>query len=266
MKRNVKLVLKKFIDWINANILNLVSLKLTTVRTPNRDFREFFDHLKRNDIEPRTVIDIGVGNGTPTLYAGTPKAHFILIEPIPDVNGTLKKLKDRLGAELFNVAAGSKDGMITFNFHKDRTGSSSYDQVEGENALDATKIEVPVMQLDTLLADRTLARPSVLKIDTQGAELDVLRGATSILEQIDIIIVEASFHEFRKGIPEIAEVIAAFNRVGFVPYEILEGHYRYVDGALAQVDVVFVPNKSVLREFSGFFSADQLVAYNAGRL
>jgi hypothetical protein len=77
-----------------------------------------------------------------------------------------------------------------------------------------------------------------------------------------MIIAEVSFQEFRDAAPEIADIIIEFKKFGFVPYEILEGHYRTVDNALAQVDLVFVQETSQLRAEKRFFSDQQLERYN----
>ena len=164
-----------------------------------------------------------------------------------------------MGATSFNVAAGDRDGEIEFNVHDDVSGSSAFKQVEGP-ALDGKTVTVPMRRLDTLIPG-PVARPAVLKIDTQGAELLVISGATRLLTEMDVVIVETSFHSFREGAPEISDVIGAMAEHNFVPYEILEGHYRPVDGALAQVDVAFVPRSSRLREQRGVFSEDQMVSY-----
>ena len=106
-----------------------------------------------------------------------------------------------------------------------------------------------------------LARPSLLKIDTQGAELEVLKGATGLLDQIDVIIIEVSFHEFRQGAPEFHDIVIRMAELGYRGYEILEGHYRAADGALAQVDLAFVRIDSPLRTEKAFFTESQAKRY-----
>ena len=55
-------------------------------------------------------------------------------------------------------------------------------------------------------------------------------------------------------------VVQAMVAAGFRCYEVLEGHYRSVDNALAQVDLVFVPEQSALRSVKTFFSQQQVEA------
>lgn len=265
MTSSTKRKLKQLLDFLNSFLLSKLALKLVTNRSPNRDFREFFNHLRSIGYEAKTVIDVGVGFGTTSLYAGNPNAKFVLIEAVPDDRSIVGKLARDLNAEFHNVAAGDIDGELTFNLHDDVTGSSSFSQVESTGNLDGRQINVPSRRLDNLLTD-SLEAPVLLKIDTQGAELSVLKGASGIIDKIDMIIAEVSFHEFRHGAPEVAEVVTEFEKANFVPYEILEGHYRYVDNAMAQVDIVFVKRSSALRKQKGFFSPEQLAEYKKGNL
>ena len=253
------LIYFKILPIINS-LLCPLSLKLVTKRTPNRNFEEFFRHLKTLNFNIQTVIDVGVGRGTESLYQGIGVADYYLVEPVPDDNGIVQKIAHRLNGKFFNIAASDTDGEIDFYQHDDITGSSILKQIEVENQLNGSLIKVPTKRLDTIIT-KSLKGPCLLKIDTQGSELAVLRGAEGILKQIDMIVCEVSFHEFRHNAPEVTEVIIAMNDFGYVPYEILEGHYRSVDNALAQVDIVFVRQDSALRAIKSFFSEKQVKKY-----
>ncbi len=248
----------RVLPGINA-VLRLARLKLVPASTPNRDFEEFVAHLGRLNFRFQTVIDVGVAFGTPGLYRSTSGAQLYLVEPVPACAPILARYARELGARTFNVAAGATDGLIRFNVHSDVSGSSAFDQWEGAR-LDGETIEVPVRRLDTII-EQPIVRPCLLKVDTQGGELAVLEGAAGILDQLDVIILECSFHQFRHNAPEFNEIVMRMNQLGFACYETLEGHYRAVDNALAQVDLVFVPFDSVLRKDRGFFSDSQIDTY-----
>jgi FkbM family methyltransferase len=240
-------------------VAGLASLKVVTLGTPNRDFGAFFRHLERLGTRFRTVIDVGVAFGTPALYESHPDAKFYLIEPVPSCRDELEQLAARLGGVAFNVAAGAADGVMDFFVHPDVSGSSAKRQLEGEY-FDGVRVEVPVRRLDSLIRE-PIARPCLLKIDTQGAEIEVLEGASGILSDIDVVIIEVSFHQFREGAPEFHQIVERMSRLGFLAYEILEGHFRSADNALAQVDIAFVPENSALRAIRTFFSPEQARRY-----
>ena len=226
---------------------------------PTRTFEEFVQNLRQLGLEFRTVIDVGVARGTPGLYKVLPEAVYHLVEPSPDARPHVERLLREINGDYHAVAAGAEDGAVAFFNHDDISGSSLYAQVEGE-ALDGQRIEVPMRRLDSLLPC-DMARPVLLKVDTQGHELAVIEGARELLPTIDAVILETSMMEFRTGIPIFHEVIAAMAARGFVVYDLLEGHERLLDGALAQVDVAFVPKMCSLRADKRFFSNEQLQEY-----
>ena len=258
--------MRGFKFWLKNNLLRAInhllrpfSVKLMGRGDPNRDFEGFLGHVGSLGLEVRTVIDVGVAYGTDALYRKLRGAKFFLIEPAPSALPHLAQIASRVNAEIHNVAAGSYDGIVNFNLHDDLSGSSVLKQIEGPG-LDGANIPVPVRRLDSLIP-AGFARPALLKIDTQGYELEVLAGAAALLRNIDIAIIECSFHAFRAGAPEIGEIIQKMAEFDFVPYETLEGHYRVVDNALAQIDLVFVGRSSRFRVQQGMFSSEQLIKY-----
>ena len=126
--------------------------------------------------------------------------------------------------------------------------------------MDGAPRRVRSARLDGLLPS-PLDRPCLLKIDTQGTELDVLEGLGQRLQEMDVVIIETSLLPFRIGAPVFADIVARLDVLGFAVYDVLEGHVRALDGALAQVDLVFVPKMGSLRRDPRFFSADQAARY-----
>ncbi len=73
---------------------------------------------------------------------------------------------------------------------------------------ESSVIKVHAAPLDSLLQRKPLHRPVLLKIDAQGAELDVLLGAEGTLQHVDEVFVECSFVTFYGGQALAGEVIA----------------------------------------------------------
>jgi len=234
-------------------------VRLQRLHAPSRSFPIFFHHLKALDFNVQTVIDVGVAFGTPGIYQSFPNARYFLVEPVAECRPILEKLKQQLNAEYFMVAAGATDGEVVFNVHDDISGSSLFAQVEGA-ALDGEARSTPMRRLDSLLPP-DLAHPVLLKIDTQGAEIEVLKGLGDRVLEIDLLIVETSLMPMRRGIPEFADIVKYCDEAGFAVYDVLEGHNRSLDGALAQIDLAMVRKDSVLRRHAAFFNADQLAEY-----
>lgn len=240
-------------------VLEPIGLRLMRTNAPVRNFALFFKHLKSLGFEVKTVVDVGIAFGTSPIYDAFPRAKYFLIEPVAECRPVLEKLKQRLNAEYFLVAAGAENGEITFNVHDDISGSSIFAQVEGK-ALDGEARTTPMRRLDSLLP-KDLEHPVFIKIDTQGAEIEVLKGLGSRINEIDLMIVETTMMPLRHGIPQFADIVRFCDDAGFAVYDVLEGHMRSLDGALAQIDLAFVRKDSPLRNQAAYFSSEQLAQY-----
>jgi FkbM family methyltransferase len=85
----------------------------------------------------------------------------------------------------------------------------------------------------------------LIKLDVQGADLEVLAGLGRRLSMIEVILTEMSLVEYNKGAPLIDAVLRELNQIGFVLYDIVEEH-RF-GGKLFQIDGLFVRPSSRFR-------------------
>lgn len=99
-------------------------------------------------------------------------------------------------------------------------------------------VEVPVRRLDAILVGTTLPRPCLLKIDTQGSELDILKGSEGLLVSIDYIYVEVSFTEFYAGQPTANQILSYLQFKGYRMVGI-GGIARDGRGTIQQADLLF---------------------------
>src|SRR5262245_6015722 len=104
----MKSVLSKALSSINYLLFPL-GLKLKRLIHPTRDFKSFFAHLARLNWDFKTIVDVGVAYGTPAIYSSYPNARYFLVEPLEECRSLLERLKRRLNAEYFLVAAGAED-------------------------------------------------------------------------------------------------------------------------------------------------------------
>ena len=104
--------------------------------------------------------------------------------------------------------------------------------------------------------------PFLIKVDVQGAELDALRGASKILQQTDLIVLEVVLFDYFEGGNKFLDVISFMSERGFVVYDIFGMHYRLLDGALSQVDISFVAEGSIFRKHHVYANAIQRADHN----
>jgi len=201
---------------------------------------------------PRTVIDVGVAYETADLYREFTDAQILLIEPQVEFEPCLRKICSTYNAQYVLAAAGAEAGTAIFNVHSNQLNSSSLlKEVEGA-AVDGVPREVPVVTIDQVCAEKGLTGPYLIKLDVQGAELQVLAGARKTLEETEAIHMEATLFGTMIGGPQLYDVVARMKELGFVTYDIGGFLYRPLDGALAQVDMTFVREHGCFRESHAF--------------
>lgn len=214
-------------------------------------------HLVRLGAVPRTVIDVGAAGGTPAVQAAFPQAKHLLVEPLVEFRDRLGALAATLAdAEVVLAAAGASEGHIVLNVHPDLFGSSPLLEAEKTDVNGFTRT-VRQTTVDAMVREAGAAGPYFLKVDTQGYELAVLDGASHVLTDTLAVLLEVSLFQFFTGGPQLAEVVSAMFRRGFVVYDVIDHAYRPLDGALAQADIVFVPESGPLRRHHEYATAEQ---------
>ena len=225
-----------------GNLFARAASRLPWVRRQARKLshRNALERLKALGFAPATIYDIGAYRAGWSRLAQEvfPQATFILFEANADNAAYL----DASGHRHFTVALADADGDKTFFLRRsgDVTGASLYVEntthYAGENLLTRT---VTTARLDSLVRDNALPPADLIKIDVQGAELDVMAGASQTLQAASALIVEVSLIDYNKSAPLITEVMAAIDRAGFRCADLCEVH-RTDRGFVLQLDLLFV--------------------------
>ena len=139
-------------------------------------------------------------------------------------------------------AAGSEAGTAVLHVSRRDDSSSLLPITDRQVAFapgssERGRIEVEVRTLDEM-AGTTLLRPLVIKIDVQGGELQVLRGAERTLESADALLIECSFVELYAGQALAHQVIAYLAERGFRLAGAHDPEYG-PDGRCIQADLFF---------------------------
>jgi len=197
------------------------------------------------------VIDIGANRGQFCLAAlqAFPDARVVCFEPLESAYRVLSKvLYCRDGVTLHNLAIGNVEAQMVMQISEKEDSSSLLEISDLQNEIfpgtarsDSTT--VVVSRLSKYLADNSLAQDVFIKIDVQGYELEVLRGAAEVLDRIQYIYVECSFLELYKNQAVASDIIDYLANYGFS----LGGVYnlcRDKKGVAVQADFLFV-NKEI---------------------
>lgn len=158
------------------------------------------------NLEKGTFIDIGAAVGKYTIMMGKRlgnQGKVISIEPeknnfeILKRNVRLNKLRNVL---LINCACSSDESYRKFYLDAIGTGASSFYK---EKVQSSKTITVQAKKLDKILSELKIKNVALIKIDVEGAEVDVLKGAIRTLKSHPRIIFEAWDKEHLKKIEEI---------------------------------------------------------------
>lgn len=221
-----------------------------------RDLGDFAAHLARLGFAPATIIDVGVADGTLELYAPFPRAKLVLVEPIAEFRRPIEQILTRYHGEVHFVAAGAAEGeahFVTWNRAGDLHGARFVSEGGG-----ATRA-IPVRRLDALCAD--CPGPILLKVDVEGFELEVMKGADGLLDRIEVVVLETRLFEVEPGQAQLHEVVDYMRSLGYVVYDILATHARPLDGALVLCDLAFVKIDGALRRDKRYAAPEQVAAF-----
>jgi FkbM family methyltransferase len=229
-------------------MLRAVGYDIVRAKAWRRTQGDILEHIIGLGFRPRTVIDVGVGNGTPWLYGHFREANLLLVEPLHEFELALEGIAREHRAQYTLAAAGATPGTTTINLRPDwMETSSAYASPVYDQPRYTSPRTVPMVTLDELCAQSNFAGPYLIKADAEGAELDVLDGARRILEETELVFLEVSFFELFAGAPQFYDVVRYMKKRGFVVYDIAAGHQRPLDGALVQTDVAFVKENGMFR-------------------
>jgi FkbM family methyltransferase len=199
--------LRAAFDW-DASTLEEVFFK---------DIYEQESKIKPGDI----VLDVGAHIGCFTLKAAKevgPEGKVVSFEPSSE-NFRLLSMNvssnDYSNAKLFNVAVGSEPGTAKLHLGNRRGTNSLLSDASAEQV---GVEEVPIRTLDSVADELKLNKVNFMKIDVEGFELEVLKGAQNILSSSHPSIAMET-HDFGPSEEEIASFLSTFGyMIKRVPY------------------------------------------------
>jgi FkbM family methyltransferase len=179
------------------------------------------------------VLDVGANRGQfgqqirSLGYTG----RIVSFEPSPAVLPALSATAARDGQwEVRPLALGAKPGEATLHLHADPVFDSLHEDLAKESQPDSiasfaefSEVDTATVTLSTLAIEYPeavagLSEPRVLlKLDTQGNDLDVLTGAGDLSPQVVAVLVELSVQAIYQGQPRMTQMIDVLQEDGFTP-------------------------------------------------
>lgn len=211
------------------------------------DIRFALERLAENGFRANTVLDVGAYRGDFARLCLTtwPECLAICFEALEERVTELRALEGNSGRiQVFDCLIGAATA-DRVPLHMRETASSVLTEHHDQTG---TTRDFKMRTIDEIIAENFASRPiSLLKIDVQGYELEVLKGTEQTLPSIQVILLETNLLDIHRNVPLLAEVAEWLNSRGFVAYDICGLTRRPLDKALWQADLIFVPKESPLR-------------------
>jgi FkbM family methyltransferase len=181
-----------------------------------------------------TFFDIGSNIGNHSVFLSNFFKKIYSFEPNPTVYAILRlNCKEIKNIQTFNLALGASKAKRLFinhnanyanghfiEFHKDAEAKKIYGPyTKGSKTDNFSVISVQVEKLDSFCIQKNL-KPDFLKIDVEGAEIEVLRGAKNYLtDQSPIILIELSRDTFSNKKNSVVELLSTFGYKNWYTYK-----------------------------------------------
>lgn len=183
-----------------------------------------WEDCKRICRAPRIVLDCGANRGQAArnLRQAYPDARLICFEPVTAVVQQLMPVAKELRAEIVQSAVSNRTGWCDIHLTESHESNSLLGFLAENNPLEkyhrvrGTE-RVRTWRLDDWCAEAAInpADIDVIKLDVQGAELMALSGADTVLENVQLVMLEVAFVPYYADCPLFAEVDAFMTDRGF---------------------------------------------------
>lgn len=187
-----------WLDWDNA----------ISIIGHDTDVKITYETLIKSRFRPKVFFDVGANYGTHSLLFLSQGVSVVSFEPNPDCRKEFEALAclNNLNGTIEGLAVGDSKGMIELWFPEKNTWLGSIventkDTLSEEPGL--RKIQVPMTTLDDYV-EQTGVQPDLIKIDTEGNELNVIKGMLNLVKKVSpIIIFECNSLSHKKDLFEI---------------------------------------------------------------
>jgi FkbM family methyltransferase len=217
------------------------------LNTGHIDSLELLELLR--PLNPMVIYDIGANVGTWTLLAKVmfPHAEVHAFEPLGIHYQAFQQTTAELsGVHLHRLALGETAGLAAMRITDFSDASSILPLSQaGEREWHIHEVaqeHVRVERLDDWQGEGKLPLPSLVKLDVQGFELSVLRGAACCLERASAVLTEVSFRELYQGQCLFHDVVGFLAERGFALHAL--GRRTVLGNPLLQTDALFVANRA----------------------
>ena len=191
-----------------------------------------FEFFKCHNIKIDSVLDVGAHKGkwTQTFKEHYPNVKSLMIEANDDHIEDLKKVGPYMLALL-----GKDNEEVDYYMCEDKSNNHGNGIYKENTNVPFKSIRRRTTTLDSLLPGQ---RFELIKLDVQGAELDIIKGSPGFIHQAKYLWLELQPHNYNIGAPSAGKVIGYLNQIGFEMITMDEVNTG--NGVIMGMDVIFV--------------------------
>ena len=208
----------RYYIWCNSSLNKILSRSIYA-----EEFRIYQQLIGSQDI----VFDVGSNVGIHTIFLSrvVKKGRLYSFEPVPQTYQVLLntiELNRVKNIKTFNVAISDKNGHTMINdFGVERSAWSSIGSSDYEGRPAEQQVLVDTIMLDGFCEQHRISTVNYIKIDVEGHELEVLKGARGLLSEkkIDILQFEISPEQIKHELEKESEIFLFLRLYGYKIYE-----------------------------------------------
>lgn len=192
---------------------------------------QLLEFIRNNKV--KSVLDIGANCGS---FSWIIKSHFPYINIMMlEANPFCEKHLNKTNIPYKIVCLSDSEKEVDFFIEDNNlvgTGASYYlEKTHWYSQKKSQKLKTKM--LDDIITESY----DFIKLDTQGSELDIMRGGKKVINSAKFLLIETTLIEYNENAPLKQEIFDYLKPLGFSPSEIVEKHYY--GGNLIQEDWIF---------------------------
>ncbi len=245
----IKKLIKKSLKYYGFRIQKIKPIQPLPRKAEVFTMRSALERCFKRGLVVETVIDVGASDGRWSTQCMQifPEAEYFLVEAQDGHKAGLDNfVSQHTNAQYILAAAGPREGKIYFD------NSDLFSGVASEIQLEKNCIEVPVISLDSEINKKGLKGPYILKLDTHGFEIPILEGASSIIKNASLIIIETYNFKLNNDSLRYWEMCSYMDSLGFTSIENVDLLLREYDQALWQMDTFFIPKNNKAFSYNSY--------------
>tara|TARA_B100000902_G_scaffold318428_1_gene310347 strand:+ start:466 stop:1212 length:747 start_codon:yes stop_codon:yes gene_type:complete len=205
-----------------------------------------FHRLKTLGFNPKSIFDVGANRGewSKNLIEIFKDSDFFLFEPQVEMEPFLKRFTElNEGSKYFITALGDSEKTEEIGIYPGYHGTTFL-----HDNLDLEKRKINIQSINFLLENELVPMPDILKMDVQGFEMNILKGATNCFNKTEIIILETYLYSFLSNQPIFSEIVNYMHDNGYVIFDFEPFNRNKGTKMLRYFDTIFIRKDSLIRK------------------